>query len=71
MGKLYSHLTLCVVAQVNGKVRATIELPTDAGEGLAREIAFGDKKVATYVGGKEVKKFIYVPGRIVNIVVDK
>ena len=57
--------------QVNGKVRGNIQLAKDADEEQARELAFGDEKVAKFVDGKEVKKFIYVPGRIVNIVVGK
>ena len=57
--------------QVNGKVRAQIRLPKDADEAAARELAFADEKVQKFVGGKEVKKFIYVPGRIVNVVVGK
>ena len=55
--------------QVNGKVRAQIELPTGATELLAREAALANPKVAAVLEGKELKRFIYVPGRIVNIVV--
>jgi len=57
--------------QVNGKVRGQIQLPLDADEAMARELALADEKVAKFVGDKEIKKFIYVPGRIVNIVVGK
>ena len=57
--------------QVNGKVRGQISLPKDADEATARELALAEPKVARFVDGKEVKKFIYVPGRIVNVVVGK
>jgi len=57
--------------QVNGKVRGQIQLPLDADEAMARELALADEKVAKFVGDKEIKKFIYVPGKIVNVVVGK
>ena len=57
--------------QVNGKVRAQITLAPDAAEDDARALALADPNVAKFVDGKEVKKFVYVPGRIVNVVVGK
>jgi leucyl-tRNA synthetase len=63
--------TVTMGVQVNGKVRGEIELAKDAEEAEARELALADEKVAKFVGGKEIKKFVYVPGRIVNIVVAK
>lgn len=63
--------TVKIGVQVNGKARGVIEVPKDADEALARELAFADSKVESYVKGKEVKKFIYVPNRIVNIVIGK
>ena len=60
-----------MAVQVNGKVRGEISLPKDADEAAARELALGDAKVAKFIDGKDIKKFIYVPGRIVNIVVGK
>lgn len=60
-------VTLAV--QVNGKVRSTVALAADASESEAREAVLRDGKVVAALGGKSVKKFIYVPGRIVNCVV--
>ena len=60
-----------VAVQVNGKVRGEINLAKDATEDEARELALADEKVAKFIDGKEIKKFIYVPGRIVNVVVGK
>jgi leucyl-tRNA synthetase len=57
--------------QVNGKVRGQIRLPKDADEATARELALAEAKVEKFILGKEIKKFIYVPGRIVNVVVGK
>ena len=57
--------------QVNGKARGEIQLPKDADEATAKEIALANEKVKKFTEGKEIKKFIYVPGRIVNVVVGK
>ena len=66
--KLCEVTTVTMAVQVNGKVKAQIELPKAADEDLAREIALGQPKVSDFLKGKEIKKFIYVPGRIVNVV---
>ena len=55
--------------QVNGKRRADVTLAKDASEEDARAAALGLDTVARHVGGKEVARFVYVPGKIVNIVV--
>ncbi|MCB9982921.1 MAG: leucine--tRNA ligase [Rhodospirillales bacterium] len=54
--------------QVNGKVRAQITLAPDADEATARETALSQDNVKKFIEGKEVRKFIYVPGKIVNVV---
>ncbi|GAB3238300.1 leucine--tRNA ligase [Glycomyces halotolerans] len=54
--------------QVNGKVRGRIEVASDAGEEVVREAALAEEKVAANLAGKEVKKVIVVPGRMVSIV---
>ncbi len=61
--------TVTLAVQVNGKVRATIQLSPRATEEEARTLALADAHVQNFVTGKTVRKFIYVPGRIVNIVV--
>ncbi|TXG77283.1 leucine--tRNA ligase [Candidatus Dojkabacteria bacterium] len=58
-----------IAVQVNGKVRATIELSPEATEDEAKQIALADQNIKTFVSGKTVRKFIYVPGRIINFVV--
>ncbi|MFO0550776.1 MAG: leucine--tRNA ligase [Polyangiaceae bacterium] len=58
-----------VPIQVNGKVRGRVVLPRDAGEELARERALTAEGIGAFVAGKTVKKFVYVPGKIVNVVV--
>ncbi|OGL29474.1 leucine--tRNA ligase [Candidatus Saccharibacteria bacterium RIFCSPHIGHO2_02_FULL_47_12] len=61
--------TVTIVVQVNGRVRANIELPSGSDESAVVEAAKKDKKVAVYLAGKEAKKTIYIPGKLVNIVV--
>ena len=61
--------TITLVVQVNGKVRDRIEAPADIDEPTARELALASAKVQPYTAGKVVNKAIYVPGRLVNVVV--
>jgi leucyl-tRNA synthetase len=58
-----------IVAQVNGKLRGHISVPAGAAEAMVREIALQDENVLRFVAGKDVRKVIVVPGKLVNIVV--
>jgi leucyl-tRNA synthetase len=55
--------------QVNGKVRARVTVPADATPDEVRAVALADEKVTALTGGKDPKKVIVVPGRLVNVVV--
>ena len=55
--------------QVNGKLRATVEISRDASEDEVFEKAIADDVVEKYLEGKNVVKKIYVKGRIFNIIV--
>jgi leucyl-tRNA synthetase len=55
--------------QVNGKMRGTVQLAVDADEATAREAALGEAKVRAQVEGKTIKKMVYVPGKIINLIV--
>ena len=61
--------TIQIPVQVNGKVRATVEIAVDEEQAAVLEKAHAMKNVQTAMGGKTVVKEIYVKGRIVNIVV--
>lgn len=61
--------TMKIVVQVNGKVRSTVEVDSDATKEQVIEITMKDKKVAEYLNGNSVKKTIYVPNRLVNFVI--
>jgi leucyl-tRNA synthetase len=60
---------ITLVVQVNGKVRARIQVPADVTEEQAREAALASEGVRRHLNGKAPKKIVYVPGRLVNIVV--
>ncbi|WP_348675887.1 class I tRNA ligase family protein, partial [uncultured Abyssibacter sp.] len=60
-------ITLSV--QVNGKMRGRIEVPAEADEDQLRAVALADDNVARFVDGKPLRRFIVVPGKLVNIVV--
>jgi leucyl-tRNA synthetase len=58
-----------VPVQVNGKVRDRLMLPLDAPEEVARERALASAAVQSHVGGKEIARLVYVPNRLINVVV--
>jgi leucyl-tRNA synthetase len=55
--------------QVNGKVRARVQLARDASEADARAAALAADGIAARLAGQTVRKFVYVPGQVVNLVV--
>jgi len=61
--------TVEVPVQVNGKVRARVLLPSDASEEQARGVALAEHGVKASLEGKTVVKVVYVPGRVLNVVV--
>ena len=65
---LLTQDTVTIGVQVNGKMRAKIDIAPDADEATAREAALAQDNVQRAMEGKQVRKFIYVPGKIVNVV---
>ena len=61
--------TIKMAVSVNGKLRATIEVPLDMSEEELKEIAFKEEGVIRHTEGKVIKKVIVVKNKIVNIVV--
>lgn len=55
--------------QINGKVRATVMMDKEASKEDAIKSAQEDNNIKSYIEGKEIRKIIYVPGKILNIVV--
>jgi leucyl-tRNA synthetase len=58
-----------IVVQVNGKLRGRISVAADADNNAIGEQALADPNVQRFVEGKDIRKTIIVPGRLVNIVV--
>jgi leucyl-tRNA synthetase len=59
---------ITLVVQVNGKRRDEIEVPAEADEDTIRAAALASEGVQRHLGGREPKKLIVVPGRLVNLV---
>ena len=63
--------TVEIAVQVNGKVRARLTVDAEISAADAIALAKADEKVASEIDGKTIVKELYVPGRLVNIVVKK
>ena len=57
-----------LVVQVNGKLRAKLEVPASAGKDELEALAMADDAVQKQIDGKTVRKVVVVPGKLVNIV---
>ncbi len=58
-----------VIVQVNGKMRAKLDVAKDASQDEVKELALQQDNVKPFIEGKEIKKVIVIPNKIVNIVV--
>jgi len=61
--------TIEVVVQVNGKLRGRVAVAAEADEAAVREAALADSNVQRFIEGRPVRKFIYVRGKLANVVV--
>ncbi len=57
-----------IPVQINGKLRSRIVVPADASEDFVVERALDDEKVQSAIAGKQIVKKIFVPGKLLNIV---
>jgi leucyl-tRNA synthetase len=58
-----------VIIQVNGKLRSKLVSARDADEVSVRDAALADQSIAQWIAGKEILKVVYVPNKLLNIVV--
>jgi leucyl-tRNA synthetase len=58
-----------LVLQVNGKVRDRVQAPVGISEERARELANASERIAEFTSGKTIRRVIFVPNKLVNIVV--
>ena len=61
--------TIEMPVQVNGKLRAKINVPADADQATLESIAKQDENVQAHLDGKTIRKVIVIKGRLINIVV--
>jgi leucyl-tRNA synthetase len=61
--------TVTVAVQVNGKLRATLDLPKGADQAAVQAAALADERVSRYVNGGAIRKVIHVKDKLLNLVV--
>jgi leucyl-tRNA synthetase len=66
--KLLVEETVTVVIQVNGRLRSKIDVPADIAQDRIRELVLSDEKLKPWIQGKSLKNFIYIPQKLVNLV---
>ena len=67
--KYLKSSVMTIIVQVNGKLRAKLELPSDMDNQGVETAALADENVQKFTNNKPPKKMVYVPGKLVNIVV--
>lgn len=67
--KLIQEDRVMFIVQVNGKVRDKIEMKSEIGQKEAEEIVLKSEKVKNWIGKKKLKKIIFVPNKLINIVI--
>jgi leucyl-tRNA synthetase len=67
--EIASEEEITIVLQVNGKVRSRIEVSADESDDTIKDIARNDERIQKFIGNKAILKEIYVPKKLVNIVV--
>ena len=60
--------TVTIGVQINGKRKAEIEIAADASQEAAMQAVAENEKLERAIQGKDLKKVIYVPGRILNLI---
>ncbi|PIZ01138.1 leucine--tRNA ligase [bacterium (Candidatus Gribaldobacteria) CG_4_10_14_0_8_um_filter_33_9] len=67
--ELIREKKVILVVQINGKVRDKIEVDADISEKEAKEVILFQKKIQEWLQKKEIKKMVFVPGKLINIVI--
>ena len=67
--RLIKEEFITLVIQVNGRVRDKIEVEAGISEKKAKELALLSKKIQNWISGKKIKKIIFVPKKLINIVI--
>jgi leucyl-tRNA synthetase len=67
--ELAAEEQITFVIQINGKVRDKVMVPASIGEAEARELALSQPRVKAFLEGKQLASVVYVPQKLVNLVV--
>ncbi len=57
-----------ISVQVQGQMRARVQVPADADQDRAYAVAAANENVSRHIGSREPRRLVYVPGRLLNIV---
>jgi leucyl-tRNA synthetase len=60
---------ITLIIQVNGKLRDKVEVEATISKEKAKELALSREKIKKWIEGKKIKKVVFVPGKLINIVV--
>ncbi len=67
--ELAKETEITLPIEVNGKLRDKLVVPASITEDEARELALSRERIKAYTNGKKIDRIIYIPGRVMNIVV--
>ena len=67
--KFLREETILLIIQINGRLRDKIEVPADISEDEAKKLTISRENVKKWTQGKEIKKIIFVPNKLINVVV--
>ena len=67
--ELVKEEMITLIIQVNGKVRDKVKVKASISEEKAKEIALSSEKIKKWTKGRKIKKVIFVPGKLINIVI--
>jgi leucyl-tRNA synthetase len=65
---LLIEATVTIIIQVNGKLRSKMDVPADITQDKLKELILSDEKLKPWIQDKPIKKFIFVPQKLVNLV---
>lgn len=58
-----------IIVQVNGKLRSKFDIAADSTEEQVKALVLADKKIQNFIQDKTIRRFIYIPGKLANVVV--
>ena len=67
--KFLREETILLIIQINGRLRDKIEVPADISEDEAKKLTISRENVKKWTQGKEIKKIIFIPNKLINVVV--